>query len=209
MRANIENFGEVTSYDHQISATYRLPLDKFPLIDFTTADIRYQSTYRWDRAPFAQDSLGHTIQNSRNITLNAAAQFKKLYDKVPILKDINSGKRKREWEKEQEKKRKEIENEDRDGFGNYDDDEKPPLYIDPVSFVLKAMMSVKSINVSYSRNEGLLLPGLGHRAARRAMLDSTVRSRPPACRSCWATRTPTSTETARATSPWMRQAAAG
>ena len=108
VRANIENFREVTSYDHQISATYRLPLDKFPLIDFTTADIRYQSTYRWDRAPFAQDSLGHTIQNSRNITLNAAAQFKKLYDKVPILKDINSGKRKREWEKEQEKKRKEI-----------------------------------------------------------------------------------------------------
>ena len=175
VRANIENFGEVTSYDHQISATYRLPLDKFPLIDFATADIRYQSTYRWDRAPFAQDSLGHTIQNSRNITLNAAAQFKKLYDKVPILKDINSGKRKREWEKEQEKKRKEIENEDRDGFGNYDDDEKPPLYIDPVSFVLKAMMSVKSINVSYSRNEGLLLPGLAtSRKARYAGFDSAL-----------------------------------
>ena len=107
--------------------------------------------------------------------MNAAAQFKKLYDKVPILKDINSGKRKREWEKEQEKKRKEIENEDRDGFGNYDDDEKPPLYIDPVSFVLKAMMSVKSINVSYSRNEGLLLPGLAtSRKARYAGFDSAL-----------------------------------
>ncbi len=175
VRANIENFGEVTTYDHQVSATYRLPLDKFPLIDFTTADIRYQSTYRWDRAPFAQDSLGHTIQNSRNITLTAAAQFKKLYDKVSLLKDINSGKRKREWEKEQEKKRKEIENEDRDGFGNYDDDEKPPLYIDPISFVLKAMMSVKSVNVSYSRNEGLLLPGLAtERKARYAGFDSAL-----------------------------------
>ena len=99
-------------------------------------------------------------ENSRNITVTAAAQFKKLYDKVSLLKDINSGKRKREWEKEQEKKRKEIENEDRDGFGNYDDDEKPLLFIDPISFVLKAMMSVKSVNVSYSRNEGHLLPGL-------------------------------------------------
>ena len=65
-----------------------MPLDKFPLINFTSADVRYQSTYRWDRAPFAQDSLGHTIQNSRNITLTAGAQFKKLYDKVPLLKDI-------------------------------------------------------------------------------------------------------------------------
>ena len=175
VRANIENFGEVTTYDHQVSASYRLPLDKFPLIDFTTADIRYQSTYRWDRAPFAQDSLGHTIQNSRNINLTAAAQFKKLYDKVPLLKDISSGKRKREWEKEQEKKRKEVENEDRDGFGNYEDNEKPPLYIDPISFVLKAMMSVKSVNVSYSRNEGLLLPGLAtDRKARYAGFDSAL-----------------------------------
>ena len=172
---NIQNFGEVTTYDHNISASYRLPLDKFPLINFTSADIRYQSTYRWDRAPFSQDSLGHTIQNSRNITLNAQANFNKLYDKVPLLKDISSGKRKREWVKEQEKKKKEIENEDRDGFGNYDDDEKPPLYIDPVSFVLKAMMSVKSVNVSYSRNEGLLLPGLApDRKARYAGFDSAL-----------------------------------
>ncbi len=172
---NIENFGEVTTYDHNISASYRLPLDKFPLINFTNADIRYQSTYRWDRAPFAQDSLGHTIQNSRNITLNAQANFSKLYDKVPLLKDISSGKRKREWQKEQDKKKKEIENEDRDGFGNYDDDEKPPLYIDPVSFVLKAMMAVKSVNVSYSRNEGLLLPGLAtDRKARYAGFDSAL-----------------------------------
>ena len=36
--------------------------------------------------------------------------------------------------KELEKKKKEIENEDRDGFGNFDDDDKPPLYIDPISF---------------------------------------------------------------------------
>ena len=169
---NIENFGEVTTYDHSVSASYKLPLDKLPLLDFTSADVRYQSTYRWDRAPFSQDSLGHTIQNSRNITLNAQASLKTLYDKVPFLKDINSGKRKRDAMKELEKKRKEITNEDRDGFGNYDDDDKPPLYIDPISFVLKAMMSVKSLNMSYSRNEGLLLPGLAvDRKARYAGFD--------------------------------------
>ena len=89
----------------RISATYRLPLDKFPLINFTTADIRYQSTYRWDRAPFAQDSLGHTIQNSRNITLNAACPVQEAVRQGAALKDINSGKRKREWEKEQDKKK--------------------------------------------------------------------------------------------------------
>ncbi len=174
---NIQNFGEVTTYDHNISASYKLPLDKLPLLDFTSADVRYQSTYRWDRAPFSQDSLGHTIQNSRNITLNAQASLKTLYDKVPFLKDISSGKRKRDFMKEKEKRKKEIENEDRDGFGNYEDDEKPPLYIDPLSFVLKAMMSVKSLNMSYSRNEGILLPGLAvDRKARYAGFDETFES---------------------------------
>ena len=174
---NIENFGEVTNYNHSISASYRLPLDKFPLLDFTNADVRYQSTYRWDRAPFAQDSLGHIIQNSRNITLNAQANLKTLYDKVPFLKEINSGKRKREFMKEKEKRKKEIENEDRDGYGNVEEDEKPPLYIDPLSFVLKAMMSVKSVNVSYTRNEGILLPGLNtDLKARYAGFDAALES---------------------------------
>lgn len=174
---NIENFGEVTAYDHTVTASYKLPLDKFPLLDFTSADLRYKGTYRWDRAPFSQDSLGHTIQNSRDITLNAQASLKTLYDKVPFLKDINSGKRKREAMKKLEKKKKEVENEDRDGFGNFDDDEKPPLYIDPISFVLKAMMSVKSVNMSYSRNEGLLLPGLSvDRKARYAGFDEALES---------------------------------
>ena len=71
------------------------------MINFTSADIRYQSTYRWDRAPLRTAST--TIQNSRNITLNAQANFNKLYDKVPLLKDISSGKRKREWVKEQKR----------------------------------------------------------------------------------------------------------
>ena len=202
---NIENFGEVTTYDHSISATYRLPLDKFPLLDFTSADIRYQSTYRWDRAPFAQDSLGHTIQNSRNVTTNAAAQLKTLYDKVPILKDVNSGKRKREWQKEQEKKRKEIDQRGPGWLRQRRRRRQAGLYIDPVSFVLKAMMAVKSVNVSYSRNEGLLLPGLApDRKARYGGFDSALEA--PGLPFLLDTRTRTSTATGRGTSPSMRRA---
>ena len=81
---------------------------------------------------------------------------------------------------------------------------RTPLYIDPLSFVLKAMMSVKSVNVSYSRNEGLLLPGLAtDRKARYA--DSTARSKHRACPSFWAIRTPTWSAIAPGISRSMRQ----
>ncbi len=171
VRANLEGFGDVTTYDHQITASYRLPFDKFPLIKFVSGDVRYQATYRWDRAPFAQDSLGHTVQNSRNISLNMQANLLSLYNTVPFLKDINDGKRKKKEPKEDD-----VDNEDRDGFGNEVDPkkDKPELIIDPITFVLKAMMSVRNVSGSFSRNEGLLVPGfdLSRKASFAGMDDA-------------------------------------
>ncbi|MDP4952342.1 MAG: cell surface protein SprA, partial [Flavobacteriales bacterium] len=79
---NIRGFGETTNYNHTSSLSYKLPFDKIPLLDFISSDARYQSAYRWDRAPFAQDSLGHTIQNSRNLSLNAQANLVNWYNKI-------------------------------------------------------------------------------------------------------------------------------
>ena len=81
--SNLTTFGEVTTYNHNVNGSYKLPFDKIPLCDFMSGDARYQSSFRWDRAPFAQDSLGSTIQNSRNLTFNGQANFLKLYGFIP------------------------------------------------------------------------------------------------------------------------------
>ena len=59
---------EVTRYDHTVNVTYTLPFDKLPMTDWITANTSYTAGYQWDRAPLTQDSLGHTIQNSQNIS---------------------------------------------------------------------------------------------------------------------------------------------
>ena len=64
---NLQNAGEIHAYNHNVTGTYKLPFDKLPIVNFISSDIRYQGSYRWDRAPFSQDSLGNTIQNSRNL----------------------------------------------------------------------------------------------------------------------------------------------
>ncbi|MCB0780555.1 MAG: cell surface protein SprA, partial [Flavobacteriales bacterium] len=86
---SIRNWGEVTGYNHTINLTYQLPLDKFPLTDWITANTTYTAGYQWDRAPFQQDSLGATIQNSQNIALNGQLNFVNLYNKSKYLKKIN------------------------------------------------------------------------------------------------------------------------
>jgi cell surface protein SprA len=154
--ANIQNLGETTNYNHNVRLSYKLPFDKFPLIDFISSDVRYDGTYRWDRAPFTQDTLGHTIQNSRNLTLNAQANLVNLYNKVPLLKDLNSKRSKK-------KKNKGVDKDKVDGFGNETDDEEKEKKerVNPAHVFLRLLMVVRNVNATYTRNEGLLLPGYG------------------------------------------------
>lgn len=156
---NISNFGETTTYNHNVGATYKLPFDKFPLIDFISADASYAGTFRWDRAPFTQDTLGHTIQNSRQVTLNAQANLETLYNKSPKLKEINQGK------KDSKPKKGKEDNTKKDGFGNDPEKEKKEK-TEPFNFgnsALRFLMMVRSVNGTYTRNEGILLPGYDRR----------------------------------------------
>ena len=122
VRTNLLGAGEVTTYNHNVNGSYKLPFDKIPLMDFVTGDLRYQSSFRWDRAPFAQDTLGATIQNSRNLSLNGQANFLKFYNRVPYLKEINNKRPKRPTDRD-------VSNERRDGFGEVKEEEEKNLML--------------------------------------------------------------------------------
>ncbi|WP_306641797.1 cell surface protein SprA [Sanyastnella coralliicola] len=149
---NIQNFGETTNFNHNVSLSYKLPFDKIPMMDWISSDARYQGTYRWDRAPFSQDSLGHTIQNSRNLTLNAQGNLVNLYNKSDFLKEINRKSPKRNQGRQGR-------NEDKDGFGNDKEDDDDREKVNPLHVALRFLMMVRNVSGSYTRNEGILLPG--------------------------------------------------
>jgi hypothetical protein len=153
---NLRNAGEVTSYNHNVTGSYKLPLDKLPLVNFISSDIRYQGMFRWDRAPFSQDSIGHTIQNSRNVSINAQANFTKLYSKVSAINDLLNPPRKAP-------RRNDVRNEDRDGFGDAEE-EKVKLKINPLATIVRLIASVQNVSGTFSRNEGMILPGYDQRA---------------------------------------------
>ncbi len=152
--------GITTAYNHSANLSYKIPFDKFPIINFISGDTRYASTYRWNRAPFAQDTLGNTIQNSRNITFNGQANFATLYNKSDFLKALSKGKKPKKKNKEEEEK---VEEEEVDGFGNEVEDDKKkkkkPIKFNPLHEVIKVAMMVKNVSGSYTQNEGTLLPG--------------------------------------------------
>ncbi|PCJ81764.1 MAG: hypothetical protein COA49_04475 [Bacteroidetes bacterium] len=168
VRTNLLGAGEVTTYNHSVNGSYKLPFDKIPLMEFITGDVRYQSSFRWDRAPFAQDTLGSTIQNSRNLSLNGQANFVKLYNKVPYLKEINNKRPKRPSNRN-------VNNERRDGFGEIIEEEKEKIEINPIEHILRFAMGIQNISGTFSRNEGILLPGYG-RSSRWGGFDDDLQA---------------------------------
>jgi len=88
--SQMSTFGRTMDYSHNYSLSYSLPLDKLPLTDWMTANVKYGGTYNWQRAPLGQAQFGNVIQNNRTINMTGQLNFTNLYNKVPYLKKVNS-----------------------------------------------------------------------------------------------------------------------
>src|SRR5690606_10307526 len=138
---NLNNFGRMKNFDQSVALNDRLPLDKLPFTDWISADLRYQAGYNWAAGsynPYLPDSVislkelyGNTIQNTRERTLTGNMDLTKLYNKVKVLKAINEPPRRRGRNEQADTVRSVTDNKFVTGF-------------------LKVLMSVKSINATYS-----------------------------------------------------------
>ncbi|MCW3104877.1 MAG: cell surface protein SprA [Bacteroidetes bacterium] len=151
-----------TQYNHQTSLNYNIPINKLPLLDFTTASVRYAGTYSWQHSPLydthrdaegntiGNDSLGNTIQNSRNISWNGQLNMVTLYNKIPYFKKINQKNTKNKNPKAPAIK---------PGAKTTADSTKKKDNFEVLEYVARLVMTLKTVNVTYADNAGTLLPG--------------------------------------------------
>jgi cell surface protein SprA len=94
---NLRNGGRTTSYNHFINVNYNVPVNKVPLLGWTTANIRYGSDYTWLAGPLYPDSmnihLGNIIKNHSDLSFTANATLTTLYNKIKFLKEIENNTR--------------------------------------------------------------------------------------------------------------------
>jgi cell surface protein SprA len=91
---NIQSMGRTTTYQHNFDVSYTIPINKFPLLDFTSANVQYRGMYQWQAQPLFEDkstapNWGNTIRNSNVIQGNAQLNMTTLYKKVPYLKELD------------------------------------------------------------------------------------------------------------------------
>lgn len=89
---NIKSGGRTTHYNHDLRISYNVPINKLPMLDWTSANVNYSATYDWDVAPITRiDSLriGNTIVNSGTLNTTGQLNLITLYNKIPYFRRIN------------------------------------------------------------------------------------------------------------------------
>ena len=142
---NFRSLGRIKNYTHSITAGYQLPFDKLPLTKWISSDISYTATYNWKAGAIGQrDTLGNLAGNTRNIGLSGQFDLTQLYNNIGVLEKINSS----------GNSRSRTRNAQTDSTAK-----KGLAEIPATKFLLRTLMSLRSINFNYNRQEGTVLPG--------------------------------------------------
>ncbi|MHA7130760.1 cell surface protein SprA [Algoriphagus namhaensis] len=141
VRSNAWSFGRRTNYNHRVDLNYTIPFDKSPITDWIKADYRYGTTYTWLTGAIGQrDTLGNTIQNTREQSLVGKLDLVRLYNKNKKLAALNAPKRPAIPGRSQT---------------NAEDTIGTPFS----NKLLKLLMMVKEVTFNYGLVEGTFLPG--------------------------------------------------
>ena len=149
------NTGRPNHYHQKLNATYNLPIDKIPFLSFIKADYGYTADFDWQTS--SQDltivsEIGNVIQNANTHNLNTSINFDKFYKGLGFEKLLLT--------KSQRKKDKKLQ-----GNGlpptprRINKKKKLSLGKKILKGTYDVITSVKTGKISYSENNGQLLPG--------------------------------------------------
>lgn len=174
---SIKNFGSTNRFNQMANVNYSVPFNKVPILNWITMNARYGVKFRWEASPRSlQKRFGNTIENSRDIQLNGGLRLTSLYDKVPFLKKVrldlqSKGQAQpgklpgRDMEKPKDKGKdaglKPVDDKALAAAVAADSLEKPKKdYLKIIgTYSLGVLMAVKDVNVTYSRSNGIIMPG--------------------------------------------------
>jgi cell surface protein SprA len=90
--ANLMDMGRPVIYNHNINATYTLPLQQIKMFNFLNVTGQYQGTYNWAAGAITADTirLGNIIENSQNLQFTGNANLTSLYNLIPYLQKVDA-----------------------------------------------------------------------------------------------------------------------
>ncbi|MFC5412008.1 cell surface protein SprA [Larkinella bovis] len=146
--ANAKRFGRTKNFEQNIRTTYRMPLDKLPLLDWIAADLTYNIGYQFQANSYGiTDTLGtpfgNTVRNNREWGLQGRVDFIRLYNKIKSLRFANTPSPPRK-------------NFTRNP-GDIEDIQRTESRV--LKSFVRTLLTVRGINFNYTVLESTILPG--------------------------------------------------
>lgn len=151
---NFFNTGRPNQYNHSLNTTYKVPTDKIPYLGFLNLDYAYTANFNWSATSQDQaivERVGNLIQNSNTHNLNSVFNFERLYKDTKLEKLFVKNKA------QKSNSRNPLGG---PGFPNQVKQTSKLTIKDKIlQGVYNVITSVKTGKISYSENNGQLLPG--------------------------------------------------
>lgn len=145
---NFQQLGRMKNYQQELKTTYRIPFDKFPIVNWVQGDLTYNIGYQFTANSYGiKDSLlvpfGNTIRNNREVGIVGRVDLVLLYNKIKALRWANTPTPPRL---------------------NFARNPGSIQEINPggnrlAKAFIRALLTVRGINVSYNVQENTILPG--------------------------------------------------
>lgn len=89
---NLWKLGTPVSYNQTFDATWNIPINKISWFDWTTASIKYKSSYAWNRGTKIDENTetGNSLQNEATWQGDVRLNLENFYNKSKFLKKANS-----------------------------------------------------------------------------------------------------------------------
>ncbi len=162
---NLLKGGRNTLYNQSANFTYTVPTSKFPLLNWTTMNVRYQAIYRWIGASLLATDLGNFIENGQQKEATLQMDFTRLYQKSKWLSQLDKPSDKEDREKWRNRITK-IKDTVTTKTGKKVikirrvlDKSAKPYVGTPGKILGKLLTSIKQVNASLSENANTRLPG--------------------------------------------------
>lgn len=131
---NFFTIGRPKQYHQTLNGTYKIPLQKIPVLDFVSANYTYTADFDWQTSSsYFQEQLGNTIQNANTHNLSVDLDMNKLYRTIGLTS---------------------VRKPKTSQVGVTQSNNKEWL-----NSFKNILTSVKKARLSYSENNGTLLPG--------------------------------------------------
>ncbi len=163
--SNILDLGRPQRFMQNITVNYAIPINKIQAFNWLTAQARYGADYRWEASPRSlQPRLGNSIENNNTKQLNLSVAMTSIYNKIKYLENLNKSSQPTRSGMMPQRGKSKMQND------NKNIEEPPPAENDSIKKktnyfkeigdgVLKFIMGFKSASISFTENNGILLPG--------------------------------------------------